>query len=78
MCHASVLKGDDYRLKGLPMSNRKCAMCDMFRVEDIFHLTIQCPHHQHKMENMYEEIYRMCPNAKLTFKQNQGEILYFF
>ena len=30
VCHASVLKRGDYRLKGLPMSNRTCAMCDIF------------------------------------------------
>ena len=49
----------------------------MFCVEDIFHLTMQCPHYQSDMNDMYEEIYKSCPNAKLTFEPNQGEVFYF-
>ena len=47
----------------------------MYCVEDIFHIMMQCPH-QYEMNNMYEEIFRKCPNAKRTFEQNQGVILY--
>ena len=44
ICHTSLLKRDDYRLKGSPMSNRTCMMCDMYRIEDIVHVILQCPH----------------------------------
>ena len=35
ICHTSRLKRDDFRLKGRPMSNRTCIMCDMYCIEDI-------------------------------------------
>ena len=77
VCHASVLKRDDCRLKGMSMCNKTCEMCNMFCVEDIFHLIMQCPHFESDINDMYEEIYRSCPNARLTFEQNQGEVFYF-
>ena len=43
ICHASRLKRDDFRLKGLPMSNRTCVLCDMFCIEDVLHIVNQCP-----------------------------------
>ena len=46
VCHTSRLKWDDFRLKGLPLSNRACGFCDMFCVEDIIHIINQCPYYQ--------------------------------
>ena len=63
VCHASVLKTDDFRLKGLPMSNRTCIMCDMFCVEDILLIITKCPYYQKERDHMYEEIFKNCPNA---------------
>ena len=77
ICHASRLKKDDFRLKGLPMSNRTCIMCDMYCIEDIMHLLTQCPHYQKDRDNMYEEIFRECPNAMKIFEENRGETPYF-
>ena len=38
LCHASLLKRDDFRLKGLSMSYRTCIMCEMYCIEDIGHM----------------------------------------
>ena len=41
ICHASLLKSDDFRLKCSPLSNRTCTKCDMYRIEDIVHVITQ-------------------------------------
>ena len=46
VCHANLLKRDDCRLKRLPMSNRTCINCDMYCIEDITHILMQCPYYQ--------------------------------
>ena len=52
-CQASLLKIDDYRLKGLAPSHRVCDMCDyLYTVESIQHILMQCRGMQHKRENM--------------------------
>ena len=77
ICHTSRLKKDDFRLKGLSMSNRTCIMCDMYSIEDIIHLLTQCPYYRKDRDMMYAEIFRECPNAMKSFKENRGEIPYF-
>ena len=77
VCHTSRLKRDDFRLRGLSMSNRSCVMCDMYCVEDIIHLLTQCPYYQEDRDSMYVEIFRECPNASRTFEEKRSEIPYF-
>ena len=77
ICHTSLLKRDDYRLKGLPMSNLTCTLCDMYCIEDIVHIISQCPHFHELRNDMYEEIYRVCPNARIVFNENQESITYY-
>ena len=40
VCHASRLKGDDFRLKGCTHSYLACTECDMFIKEDLRHLAL--------------------------------------
>ena len=49
ICHASLLKKDDFRLKGSTMSHKTCIMCDLYCIEDIIHIISQCPYY-HKDE----------------------------
>ena len=77
ICHTSRLKRDDFRLKGLSMSNRTCIMCDMYCIEDIIHLLTQCPYYQEDRDRMYAEIFRECPNALMSFEEKRCEIPYF-
>ena len=53
--HASLLKCDDVSLKHLPYGNRACSLCDLYLVEDIFHITMQCPGTQHLRNEMFVE-----------------------
>ena len=61
-------KKDNFRLKGLPMSNRTCIMCDMYCIEDIVHIINQCPYYfterNHHRNDMYNRIYGECPRMK--------------
>ena len=54
--HASLLKSDDVRLKGLPHWNRVCTQCDLYAVEDINHVVMQCPGTQQLRDNMFTEL----------------------
>ena len=64
--HASLLKRDDYRLKGLPMSSRTCTLCDHYCIEYIVHIVSQCPYSQPIMNELYDEIFKACPKARLV------------
>ena len=77
LCHASMLKKDDYRLKGMPMSNRTCIHCAMYCIEDIIHIINQCPFYAQERYDMYNEIYKICPNAK-RLCENKVELIPYF
>ena len=77
ICHTSLLKRDDYRLKGLPMSNRTCINCDMYRVEEMLHIITQCPYYHNDHVLVYEEIYSKCPNVKRAFEEDETNTPYY-
>ena len=77
ICHASLLKTDDYRLKGLPMSHRTCGKCDSYCIEDIFHISMQCPGYHEERLTMYNEIYKKCRKAKEVFENNCENVVYY-
>ena len=77
ICHASMLKRDDYRLKGLQMSDRTCIHCDLYRIEDIIHIITQCPHYQAEFNDLVKEIHRKWPKAMQIFNDNQQDIVYY-
>ena len=54
--HASLLKCDDVRLKHLPRGNRVCSLCDLYAIEDILHVTMQCPGTQHLRDAMFDNL----------------------
>ena len=56
ICHASLLKRDDVRLKNLTPVNRMCSLCDLHRLEDAFHIIMQCPGTQHLRTEMFNEL----------------------
>ena len=76
ICHTSLLKRDDYRLKGLPMSNRTCSKCDMYCIEDIIHIISQCPFYHNDQSVMFGGIYRNCPNVKRIFDEDKVNVPY--
>ena len=56
ICHSSLLKCDDVRLKSLPPSNRTCTLCDMYAIEDTYHVIMQCPGTQPLRNEMFAEL----------------------
>ena len=54
--HASRLKGDDIRLKGLVPSHKACSECDLYLKEDLFHMVMQCPSFERTRCEMYNEL----------------------
>ena len=56
ICHASLLKCDDVRLKGLTPVNRMCTLCDSYCIEDAFHIIMQCLGTQLLRNEMFTEL----------------------
>ena len=56
LCCSSLLKCDDIRLKGLPPGNRVCSLCDMYVLENAYHIIMQCPGTQILRNFMIEEL----------------------
>ena len=77
VCHASLLKRDDFRLRGMTMSNKTCIHCSMYCIEDIMHIINQCPFYDSERNSMYDEIYKICPNAKRLCEKEIGLVPYF-
>ena len=54
--HASLPKCDEVRLKHLPRGNRVCSLFNLYSIEDIFHVTMQCPGIQHLRDAMLDDL----------------------
>ena len=61
VCHASLLKVDDVRLKGSSLASKFCTLCDLGQKEDVRHLVLQCPIFALERESMFHDI-RQLPN----------------
>ena len=75
VCRSSLLKSDDYRLKGSFFSNRTCTMCDMFVLEDIRHLVMQCPATQDMRSYMFKDINNWVPGFDALCREHPDDIL---
>ena len=56
VCHASLLRMDDIRLKGLPAFARACPLCDLAAPDDARHLILQCPSSEISRSLMLAEV----------------------
>ena len=56
VCHASLLKADDVRLKRLNKSDRVCSLCDLYEDDNVKHLVMQCPALQPERTAMFRDI----------------------
>ena len=77
VCHASYLKCDDPRLKGMSHSNRACPNCDMYLVENVFHVVMQCPMHATERRLMYTRLYEYDPLLENLVTDNPSEVFYW-
>ena len=72
--HASKLKTDDVRLKGLTPGHRMCAECDLYIKEDLFHMVMQCPTTEEARILMYEDIFAIDNRLKEIFADKQSDV----
>ena len=56
LCHSSLLKCDDIRLKNLSHVHKVCSLCDHYSVENATHFIMQCPGTQHLRNEMLTEL----------------------
>ena len=77
VCHTSLLKRDDFRLKGLTISHKTCIKCDLYCIEDIIHIISQCPYFHKEIIEMYNEIYEKCPKAKDVLERNSENTIFY-
>ena len=63
----SLLKADDFHLRGLIMSHKLCEICDLYIVESIQHMIMQCPGVYKERESMFNQIYENIPSLRNIF-----------
>ena len=56
ICHASMLKSDDFKLKRQSNVHKMCELCDDFVIEDARHLILQCTYFQNQREDLMLKI----------------------
>ena len=69
ICHTSLLKVDDYRLKDQPPSGRMRELCYLYCIENIQHLLMQCPGMYREHVEMHEHLYQEVPEIKQMFAE---------
>ena len=74
VCHASRLKGDDYRLKGCTHSLIACSECDMFIKEDLKHLVLQCPCYEYIRRKMFNDLYVLDSGLENLFIEHPNKV----
>ena len=72
--HASLLKCDDVRLKHLPYGNRVCSLCNLYLLEDVFHVTMQCPGTQHLRNEMHAEL-ALHPDIDQVLREHEQDTM---
>ena len=75
VCKASPLRTDDYRLKGLTHSHRTCIRCEMFEIENINHMLMQCPAVEVQITEMYCSLYSLDARIEPLMQSNPSLVL---
>ena len=76
LCHASLLRNDDVRLKSLPFAKKFCPICYNGSVDDAMHFGMQCPELQTKRSGMFNEINQICENNGLEKLNTYGSVFW--
>ena len=75
VCHASLLKVDDVRLKGSSVAAKFCTLCDLGHEEDLRHLVLQCPAFEEERSGMFNEIRQLPNNLGANALDNNADTL---
>ena len=75
LCHCTVLKDDDFRLKRATIWDKMCTLCDLAAIEDARHMIMQCPYHTDLRVKLQDKISRICPDfgTREVFKTILGK-----
>ena len=76
ICHASLLRGDDFKYKNLSRISRMCTLCDSFEVEDARHFILACPYFVQQRTTMLNEIETVLEGSGLGFFDDNVDMLY--
>ena len=76
ICHASMLRGDDFKYKNLARTTRMCTLCDSFEIEDARHFILECPYFVQQRRIMLNEIDVAIEVADLRFFDDNVDMLY--
>ena len=76
ICDTSLLKANDYRLKGKTYGAKICTRCDMSILESAHHLIMQCHFYENERIAMYHEINLIEGDWMEDIMANSQEIMY--
>ena len=76
VCDTSLLKTNDYRLKGKTYGAKMCTRCDLGILESAHHLIMQCPFYENERKTMYHEITLIEGVWREDIMANSQEIMY--
>ena len=75
LCHASLLKGDDSRLRSAHFGSKCCILCNNVAYENANHMVMQCSFNEGKRAEKLREIDAIHPgmDAAVTFSVLMGK-----
>ena len=75
VCHASLLRMDDLRLKKQSIYARCCPLCDCAAPDDVYHLVLQCPSSERRRVDMFSDFEQHGISLEARINENPEEIL---
>ena len=75
ICHASLLRMDDVRLKKQTMLSRCCPLCDLSAPDDVKHLVLQCPSSERRRIDMFADLEQCTVRLEARINEIPEEIL---
>ena len=76
LCHSSVLRVDDFKLKSQIDTLKMCNLCDNYQVEDVRHFILLCPYFQQERDAMINEINMIEAGQVPILNDNRTDMLY--
>ena len=75
LCHSSILKGDDFKLKRHFNYHKICVHCNQHEVEDARHFLIHCQFFQKERDEMFNEICRIDETISQSIRDSQIDMI---
>ena len=76
VCHASLLRDDDFKYKNQLGTARMCNLCDNFEKEDARHFILRCPYFANQRSTMLNEIDAVIGAPRISFFDDNVDMLY--